>query len=108
MEVNRVANDCVHMFYLKVKSLDERTKLLEYLKQNVPLHSAPAGVIYYNRETSNVLWNEINSEYKRLLVLAISGQVVRENSANLMNFWRGFINIQNAIKNCSTQLESRI
>ncbi len=31
------------------------------------------------------------------LVLAISGQVVRENSANLMNFWRGFINIQNAI-----------
>lgn len=40
------------MFYLKVKSLDERTKLLEYLKQNeiwavfhyVPLHSAPAGL----------------------------------------------------------------
>jgi hypothetical protein len=33
------------------------------------------------------------------LVLAISGQVVRENSANLMNFWRGLINIQNAIHN---------
>ena len=33
------------------------------------------------------------------LVLAISGQIVRENSANLMNFWRGFINIQNAIHN---------
>lgn len=31
------------------------------------------------------------------LVLVISGQIVRENSANLMNFWRGFINIQNAI-----------
>jgi len=30
-------------------------------------------------------------------VLVISGQIVRENSANLMNFWRGFINIQNAI-----------
>lgn len=40
-----------HMFYLKCKDLDERTKLLTYLKQNnilavfhyVPLHSAPAG-----------------------------------------------------------------
>lgn len=31
------------------------------------------------------------------LVLAISGQIVRENSANLMNFWKGYINIQNAI-----------
>ena len=31
------------------------------------------------------------------LILVISGQIVRENSANLMNFWRGFINIQNAI-----------
>lgn len=33
------------------------------------------------------------------LIIAISGQIVRENSANLMNFWRGFINIQNAIHN---------
>ena len=40
------------MFYLKVKNLEERTKLLEYLKQNnilavfhyIPLHSAPAGL----------------------------------------------------------------
>lgn len=46
----RVQN--AHMFYLKVKNLDERTSLLEYLKQNeilavfhyVPLHSAPAGI----------------------------------------------------------------
>lgn len=33
------------------------------------------------------------------LVIVISGQIVRENSANLKNFWRGFINIQNAIYN---------
>lgn len=41
-----------HMFYVKVKDLEERTRLLEYLKQNgvnavfhyVPLHSAPAGL----------------------------------------------------------------
>jgi hypothetical protein len=33
------------------------------------------------------------------LVIVISGQIARENSANLKNFWRGFINIQNAIYN---------
>ena len=40
-----------HMFYIKAKNLDERTKLISYLKENgiatafhyVPLHSAPAG-----------------------------------------------------------------
>lgn len=40
-----------HMFYIKAKNLDERTKLITYLKENgitavfhyIPLHSAPAG-----------------------------------------------------------------
>lgn len=40
-----------HMFYLKVKDLEQRTSLIEYLKENeiqavfhyIPLHSAPAG-----------------------------------------------------------------
>ena len=43
-----------HMFYVKVKDLDERTRLINYLKDNdiwavfhyVPLHSAPAGRKY--------------------------------------------------------------
>ena len=42
------------MFYIKVKNLDVRTKLLAYLKENeicvvfhyIPLHSAPAGLKY--------------------------------------------------------------
>lgn len=41
-----------HMFYIKTKDLEERTKLISYLKENdilavfhyVPLHSAPAGM----------------------------------------------------------------
>ena len=40
-----------HMFYIKAKDLDERTKLISYLKEHgigcvfhyIPLHSAPAG-----------------------------------------------------------------
>ena len=43
-----------HMFYIKVEDLDCRTKLLNYLKQYnvlsvfhyIPLHSAPAGLIF--------------------------------------------------------------
>jgi len=31
------------------------------------------------------------------LTIVISGQICRENSANLHSFWRGFINIQNAL-----------
>lgn len=49
-----IPKDCVHnahMFYLKCKDLQERTALINYLKDNgilavfhyVPLHSAPAG-----------------------------------------------------------------
>jgi len=41
-----------HIFYIKVKNLDERTKLLNFLRENgiyavfhyVPLHSSPAGL----------------------------------------------------------------
>lgn len=50
-----IPDNCVHnahMFYIKVKDIETRTKLIEFLKQNdinsvfhyVPLHSAPAGV----------------------------------------------------------------
>ncbi|MDO9267375.1 MAG: dTDP-4-amino-4,6-dideoxygalactose transaminase [Sulfurimonas sp.] len=55
LELPTVPNDCVqnaHMFYLKVKDLEERTKLLEEFKKEnigavfhyIPLHSAPAGL----------------------------------------------------------------
>lgn len=43
-----------HMFYIKVKDVEERTELISYLKDNdilavfhyIPLHTAPAGVKY--------------------------------------------------------------
>lgn len=57
IELPVIPSDCQpngHMFYLKVRDLDERTALIEYLKDNqinavfhyVPLHSAPAGIKY--------------------------------------------------------------
>ena len=55
LELPSIPNNCehnAHMFYIKVKDLDTRTKLIEYLKTNhiftvfhyIPLHSAPFGL----------------------------------------------------------------
>ncbi len=55
IELPTIPDECnqnAHMFYLKVKDLEERTALLEHLKENninavfhyVPLHTAPAGL----------------------------------------------------------------
>ena len=55
LELPTIPDDCTqnaHMFYIKVKDLAVRTKLLEYLKKHeinavfhyIPLHSAPAGL----------------------------------------------------------------
>ncbi len=54
IELPYVPKECTHnahMFYIKAKDLDERTRLLKHLKENgvdavfhyIPLHSAPAG-----------------------------------------------------------------
>lgn len=54
IELPVVPEGCVHnahMFYIKAKDLEERTKLIAYMKENgigcvfhyIPLHSAPAG-----------------------------------------------------------------
>lgn len=55
IELPHIPTECqqnAHMFYIKTKDLDTRTKLLDYLKENginaifhyIPLHSAPAGL----------------------------------------------------------------
>lgn len=54
IELPTIPKDCVHnahMFYIKCKTLEERTKFIAYMKENeiycvfhyIPLHSAPAG-----------------------------------------------------------------
>ena len=55
IELQYIPEDCkhnAHMFYIKCKDLDERTKLIDFLKKNdisavfyyIPLHSAEAGL----------------------------------------------------------------
>ena len=58
-----------HMFYIKVKDLHTRTKLLAYLKLNgvwavfhyVPLHSSPAG-LKFGRFASKDIYTTVESE----------------------------------------------
>ena len=55
IELQYIPEDCkhnAHMFYIKCKDLDERTRLIDFLKENninavfhyIPLHSAEAGL----------------------------------------------------------------
>lgn len=57
LELPTIPEGCVHnahMFYIKAKDLEERTRLLAFLKENgilsvfhyIPLHTAPAGLKY--------------------------------------------------------------
>lgn len=57
IELPYIPEECqhnAHMFYIKVKDLEERTRLISYLKDNnilavfhyIPLHTAPAGKKY--------------------------------------------------------------
>lgn len=67
-----VPSECehnAHMFYLKCKDLEERTRLITYLKENqvmavfhyIPLHSAPAGK-KYGRFDGEDIFTTIESE----------------------------------------------
>ncbi|WP_274309202.1 dTDP-4-amino-4,6-dideoxygalactose transaminase [Solibacillus daqui] len=59
IELPQIPEECKHnghIFYIKVKDLNERTSLIKFLKENeiqstfhyVPLHSSPAGLKYGN------------------------------------------------------------
>lgn len=94
-----IPDNCIHnahMFYLKLHNLDERTALLNHLKQNdilavfhyVPLHSAPAGQHYghfFGEDTYTT------SESERLIRLpiwyGIDKQVVECVIQNVLAFY---------------------
>jgi dTDP-4-amino-4,6-dideoxygalactose transaminase len=72
-----IPEDCqhnAHMFYIKVKDLEERSKLINHLKQNdifsvfhyIPLHTSPAGKQY---GTFSGVDNWTTKESERLLRL---------------------------------------
>lgn len=87
-----------HMFYIKVKNLDERTKLLNHLKENdinavfhyVPLHSSPAGqkFTYFNGKDIHT-----TKESERLIRLPMYYGLTKNDIQKVINAIQHFFQI---------------
>ena len=83
------------MFYIKVKDLEERTSLLDYLKENdinavfhyVPLHSAPAGEKFGRFEGEDVY---TTNESERLIRLPMYYGLSDEEINGILGVVNGF------------------
>lgn len=93
LELPVIPEDCVHnahMFFLKLKNLQERTAFIEYMKARnvqcvfhyVPLHSAPAG-IKFGRFNGNDEFTTKESE--RLVRLPMYYHLTQEDRQSIIN-----------------------
>lgn len=97
LELPHIPKECehnAHMFYVKLKNLQERTAFIAYLKEHdvqsvfhyVPLHSAPAGVkfgrfhgndVYTTKESERLvrlpMYYVLNEADLRTIVAAVEG-----------------------------------
>lgn len=88
-----------HMFYIKCKDLNERTSLINYLKNNyimavfhyIPLHSAPAGIKYgeFNGKDKYT-----TKESERLVRLPMYYGIKEEDIINVCNKIKEFYKVQ--------------
>lgn len=89
IELPTVPENCVHnghMFYIKTKDMEERTRLIDFLKENeilavfhyVPLHSAPAGMKFGRFHGED---RYTTKESERLLRLPMFYQLTEEQAA---------------------------
>ena len=87
-----------HMFYIKVKDLETRTKLISYLEENgitavfhyVPLHSAPAGRKFGR---FNGLDNYTTKESERLIRLPLFYSISDEEVEYIIDKLNGYFQI---------------
>jgi dTDP-4-amino-4,6-dideoxygalactose transaminase len=99
IELPHIPENCTHnahMFYIKVKDLEERSALIQYLKDNgisavfhyIPLHSSPAGR-QFGRFCGSDRWTTRESE--RLLRLPMYYGMEEQDISRVIefviNFW---------------------
>lgn len=101
VELPIIPEDCqhnAHMYYVKCKEIEERTELIDYLKENnilsvfhyIPLHSSKAGLIYSRFHGED---NYTTIESERLLRLPIYYNIEPETVnyiiEKIIEFYRG-------------------
>ena len=101
IELPTIPDECIHnahMFYLKVKDLKNRERLIQYLKKNdilsvfhyVPLHSTPAGEKFGRFNNDNKF---TTSESERLLRLPMYNGLEDDNVfkivKTILNYYLG-------------------
>ena len=115
IELPYIPKECTHnahMFYIKTKDLEERTKLIEHLKENdiqavfhyIPLHESPAGKKYgrFNGEDKYT-----TKESERLLRLPLYYKLKDEDSAKVVEEIKNFYKKKKKKRGC-LQLEQTI
>lgn len=101
IELPKIPDGCVqnaHMFYIKVKDLEERTALLDYLKNNeiyavfhyVPLHSAEAG-LKFSRFSRKDIYTTKESE--KLIRLPIYYELENKDIKHIINIIYKFFGV---------------
>ena len=106
IELPFIPDNCIHnahMFYIKVKDLGERTKLISYLKDNgigavfhyVPLHSAKAGLEFGEFVGAD---RYTTKESERLLRLPLYYGLETKNIEYIVSKVTSFFGVNNAIK----------
>jgi len=103
-DLPKIPFDCennAHMFYIKVKDLEQRNSLIEYLKQNdinavfhyVPLHSSLAGIKFGKFNDVDIFTNK---ESERLLRLPLFYGVSLKEISKTINKINNFYGVYNA------------
>ena len=98
VELPTIPADCIHnahMYYLKLKDLDERTEFINYLKANevlavfhyVPLHSAPAGLKFGRFDGEDIY---TTSESERLVRLPMYYNMAKEDRDKVIDTVKKF------------------
>lgn len=93
IELPAVPNECIHnahMYYLKLKNLEERTKFISHMRDNgiytvfhyVPLHSSEAG-LKFGRMSGNDTYT--TKESNRLVRLPMYYEVSQEDKERIIN-----------------------
>lgn len=92
-------NNCkhnAHMFYIKVKNLDERTRLISFLKDSginaifhyIPLHSSPAGKMFSRFSGEDIVTRTESERILRLpMYYSLSLEQVHYISTTVTSFW---------------------